>query len=225
MNLNKVFNNSENDNNALMFRGKSGKLYKLTDTNLYRLFTLHADKGYIIVSACRKENDVETNNKNTQQLRRSITANGYSYKKVCGKFVEDAGTETEQEVIETSFVVYNYNYKTGTTPDFDVLYNLALKWCAEYNQDSVLVVAPNENPKCFKEDGIVDFELSKDANVEHNIDLYFTQLGNKRFKFKEIVDSEPSNLLDLHPRILSGEIMTDKDGRTHYGHRGSKYCY
>ena len=225
MNFKKILNTIKKDNNTLMFRGKSGKLYKLTDTNLYRLFTLHADKGYIIISACREENDAKTDNDNTYQLRRSITANGYSYKKVCGKFVEDAGTETEQEVIETSFVVYNYNYKTGTTPDFDELYNLALKWCAEYNQDSVLVVAPNENPKCVKADGTVLTELSKDASIEHNINLYCTQLGNKRFVFKEIVDSTHSPLMYLHSCIRNGEILVDEYGHTHSGYFGSEYRY
>lgn len=201
----------------LMFRGASGKLYKLRDTNLYRLFTLHADKGYVIVSACRSENDVETNNKNTNKLKQSIKESGFSYKMVQGGFVENAGTDNEKEVIETSFVVYNY--KKDGTQDFDELYKLALKWCAEYNQDSVLVVAPNENPKYITANGSVDFELSKDVSIEHNINSFFTRLGNKRFYFKEIKDSEPKTMNGLYVREMSGEIMVDREGNRHYSNR------
>lgn len=219
MDISKLFEkeNIKTVNTELMFRGTSGKLYKLKDTNLYRLFTLHADKGYVIVSACRSENDVQTNNRKTSKLKQSIIDSGYSYKMVQGGFIENAGKENETEVIETSFIVYNY--KNDKTQDFDELYKLALKWCAEYNQDSVLVVEPNENPKYIKADGSVDFELSKDVSIEHNINSFFTRLGNKRFYFKEIKDSEPKTMNGLYIREMSGEIMVDKNGNRHYGNR------
>lgn len=198
------------------YNGRVEDFTHIVDTSLYKLLTVHDDKGYIIISACRGDKSVAENNANTKQLQADINKEGWSYKLVRGGFIENKGTDEEREVTEDSFVVFNFK-KANKQSDMDALKDFALETCGKYNQDSVLIVEPGANPKYVTADGDVDFELSHSVSIEQNIGEYFTRLGNKRFAFNEIKDSEPKTMNGMRVREMKGEIMADSNGRRYYG--------
>ncbi len=193
--------------------------HKIMDTSLYKLLTVHSNKGYVIVSACRGDKTMAENNANTKRLQEDISNSGWSYKIVRGGFVENKGTDEEREVTEDSFVVFNYK-RGDKQSDIDALETFAIEMCGKYNQDSVLVVRPDANPMYVTSSGDIDFELSGNVSIEQNIGEYFTRLGNKRFSFNEIKDSEPKTINGMRVREMKGEIMIDANGHRHYGMNG-----
>lgn len=157
------------------------KFYKsptLMESNWSRL-NRHINNACFLISACRGENDVTTNKKRTEALANDIRNAGLGYIRVLGGYVENKGTPEEIEVTEESFFVpITKNY---TKQDF---FDLAIKLCKKYDQDSVLISIP----------GFVDFGYyDKNGNFDFSpgeklvftngkVGEYFSTLvkGNRR---------------------------------------------
>lgn len=112
---------------------------------LKRLEKYHSKNGYIIVSASRGENSVEENNKNKNILKKELGRTGFSFKEVKGYYKEFGMKEPS---LEKSFIVY-----AGNKEKSKELYNLAIRCCRIFGQDSVLIAKPNETPQYFSKDG------------------------------------------------------------------------
>lgn len=110
---------------------------------LDRILKKHGANGMINISANRSDMPKEYNEENTKKLIEEIIKSGFSYLPTYGGYRDDGGVEDDYE---PSFVVFNYDAKNGNPRDFNELYKLALEWCGTYNQHSVLIKAPNQDP-------------------------------------------------------------------------------
>lgn len=164
-------------------------LVSLNEVNARSLIDRHSKEGYVIVSPCRGGDDfgLDVNDKHQKdklnQINRErikeliglIKSSGYSYTPVYGGFIENKGTEHEENVYERSFIIYNH-YKDGTVGDFNDLKQFAVELANKYNQDSVLVKAPDGNPEYIKKDGSLDFGFDGDIAFNDLSQEYFTDL-------------------------------------------------
>lgn len=221
----------------------------MTEANLNRIVKGHDEYGYAIISACRSDiykntngdysldsND-ETyngyekvtdeqemryvNNTNTEKLKNMIRDKGYSYIQVFGGYKEKSKSKTSYE---KSFIVFPYNIRTKEYTDFNIFFDDMIKWIQNddigFNQDSVLIKKPNENPKYFNQDGKAENEFGF-SNVKLNdvTQEYFTSLKKwkddfdigkpQRFTFtNEIyIRKFPATINEHRRRSMSGELV------------------
>lgn len=197
----------------------------LTEATINRILTKHSNSGFIIVSANRtdktkKENDMHRNSevqaelKNTKSLIADIRKSGYSYFPVYGGY---KGMDGMVDKYEPSFFITNYKGKT-LQDNFDKLFDLGVKICNKYNQDSVLVKAPNDVPKYIDRNGNVVGKEKQNGNVsinriekEYFTALYKKDTGTKRMTydmdFNMYLNPLPCTLNEAMRRQLSNEII------------------
>lgn len=206
-------------------------IVSINETNAKRLLDRHTASGYAIISACRgraefnlgdSPNDTrklaEINQKRTRDLINDIQNNGFSYTLCYGGFVENLGSEDEENVYERSVIVYAT--KRDGTNDAEALRGFAIEECKRFNQDSVLICMPNEKPQYIKQDGSVDFGFSGNVAFNDIAQTYFKDLhkntqgkiksGSKptRFSFTECyIAPKPQGLSESHTRSLKGEVF------------------
>lgn len=114
----------------------------LEKITLNRIIDKHGNNGFISISANRSDKPQEENDANTQQLIRDIKQNNFGYLPVYGGY---RNTETGEEAeYEPSFIVFNFD-SNGKPRNFEDLKNFAIAMCGKYNQDCVLIKAPNKN--------------------------------------------------------------------------------
>ena len=161
------------------------KLIKSSQINIDSIIEgKHAQNGYIIISACRGNLSKEENDQRTEELEKKIRNKGYSFKRAFGNYIE----ENHGEVSEKSFIVFNF-YRDGQKGNFEDLKNFAIELCSEYEQDSVLVKAPDGVPTYYDGNGNVVSNPKKSSNkttVDKNAsDEYSTSLRVKGDKGKK----------------------------------------
>ena len=224
-------------------------LYDINETNARNMLKKHTEFGYIVISPCRGfddfilSGDIRPEDKDTQvgrdklnhlnQLRirkmiAEIKASKHSYTPVYGGFIENVGTDHEETVYERSFVIYNKD-RNGNELDFQELYELGLRMCRDYNQDSFLVQFPEAmggELEYIDKNGDVDSVLKKGATFNDISKQYFTDLhkyhtphSNSKstrisFDIKECVgvyvNPAPGCYSEGHVRWLNGErVVTD----------------
>lgn len=128
--------------------------------------------------------------------------------------MENGGEESEEEVYERSFVVYNH-HKDGRVGDFDELYDFALEMCNKYNQDSILVKSPDGNPEYVTKEGNVVFRFGGDASFSDLSQEYFTGLHKNTHTGADIPDGEPARFSFLESYVNPAPQC--------YGERYSRY--
>lgn len=154
--------------------------------NLNRIITKHGDNGVINLSACRSNLPQEVNDEQTQELLHDIQSAGYAYLPTYGGYRDTS--KGEEADYEPSFIVFNYNTK-GEPQQWEKLKQFGIEMCRKYDQSSVLVKAPGENPVYLDGNGRkinsseTDKVFKNDANQE-----FFTTLKNKQDVDKEIDD-------------------------------------
>ena len=211
-------------------------LVSLNETNAKRLIDRHTEDGYVIISPCRggadfgldpkdpkqKQKLADINNKRVKELVDILKKTDFSYTPTYGGFIENKGKPDEENVYERSFVVYNH-HKDGSVGDFEELRKFALDMAKKYNQDSVLIKAPNSNPQYVKQDGEIDFGFDGDVAFNDLSQEYFTDLhknshktmrdGSKptRFSFLEsYINPAPQCYGERISRARMGEIFLSK---------------
>lgn len=213
----------------------NGKLVSINENNIKRIISKHSDNGYVVISPCRGGSDFGLNPKNSKyesdklaQINRKrvksmindIKQTGFSYTPTYGGFIENFGTDQEENVYERSFIVYNKD-KFGNDCDFNDLFNFAIDMCRKYNQESVLVQAPGDKPKYIKQDGSIDYEFDGGKVFNDISQEYFTDLhkntnkngdisGRKptRVSFTEAyVNPKPQCYSERHVRWANGEVF------------------
>ena len=155
------------------------KLIKFSQINIDSIIEgKHAKNGYAIVSACRGELSKEENDERTEELEKKIREKGYSFKRAFGNYIE----EGNGEVSEKSFIIFNF-YRDGSKGNFDDLKDFVIQICADYEQDSVLIKAPDGVPVYYDKNGNVVSNPKKSSNkttVDKNAsDEYSTSLRVK----------------------------------------------
>lgn len=204
----------------------------LDGTNAQYLIDSHTKNGFAFVSACKgfADSGLDGNNPedrealsaiNSERTRELITLvqnKGFSYTLLYGGFIEEPGTVPERKVYERGVIIYAE--KRNGEVDSRGMFELASEICKRYNQDSVLVKMPNENPKYISQDGSAGAEFSGVISFNGLAQTYFTDLHkntvNKtsgdsratRFSFTEsYIAPKPLCYSESHVRYLKGEVF------------------
>ena len=208
----------------------NAEMVSINENNARRLLDKHTKDGYVVISPCRGFDDfgidrdtpnanellTRANKPRIEALIKAIKDSGFSYTPVYGGFIENLGTENEQNVYERSFIVYPYN-KKGELINFENLQKFAIKMCNIFNQDSVLIHAPNQKPTYVNRNGDVEFELGDKRTFNDYTQEYFTDLhkntqGKKakratRFSYTEsYFNPAPQTLNESFIRKANNEI-------------------
>ena len=213
--------------------GNKGDLVSLNEVNARSLIDRHSADGYVIISPCRGGDDfgldpndprqremlADINHKRVKEFVDILKRTDFSYTPTYGGFIENQGTPNEENVYERSFVVYNH-HKDGSVGDFNELYQFALDMARKYNQDSVLIQAPNGKPQYVKQNGEVDFAFDGDVAFNDLSQEYFTDLHKNshktmgddssptRFSFLEsYINPAPQCYGERVSRARNGEIF------------------
>ena len=159
------------------------KPVRIDEITIDRLLNKHGKEGLINISANRSDLSQADNIINTKSLIADLKDSGYSYLPTHGGYRGKDGVEDDYE---PSFIVFNKT--NGEKRDFEELRQFAILLCGKYNQDSVLIKAPNENPIYIDRNGFCNTHL-KDIKT----------IG------KRYVNPMPCTLTERRRRI--GEIM------------------
>ncbi len=168
------------------------------DTGLSCLKKYLEDSNLICcISAYRKGNTKEENNKQTTALRNNLSSLGYGYIELECRYLEEGADKTTPQV---SFCVINNEFKDVTTEGnrkiisgqfVDEMRYL----CSQYKQDSILIRYYVENDKfevcIMKVNGSIDIRLSSVMNFD-NIINYLTELKHRKFVLEDIDDKQAS---------------------------------
>ena len=227
-------NNAPKLNEVYESTNNNSEIVPINETNAKRLLDRHTANGYAIISACRGKSDFNLgdslqdnqrlntiNAQRTRELINDIQKQGFSYTLSYGGFIENLGTDDEENVYERSVIVYAQKRNGETNPKD--LFDFAIAECGKFNQDSVLIKMPDNTPKYYKKDGTVDFTF--DGNVAFNdvAQEYFTDLHKNtekkinpdtkptRFSFTDCyIAPKPQCYSESHVRSLKGEIFLKK---------------
>lgn len=149
------------------------KPVRIDEITIDRLLNKHGKDGLINISANRSDMPQEYNIANTKNLISDLKNSGYSYLPTYGGY---RGKDGVEDSYEPSFVVFNYT-TNGEKQDFNKLRQFAMYLCGKYNQDSVLIKAPDKNPI------YIDCNGKKTNKTESNVvwkndpkQKYFTSL-------------------------------------------------
>lgn len=193
-------NINETINNAFLRADK----IEMNESDWSRLY-YHKNNGCFMISAYRGENTEDINKQRTDELAKDIRNNKLGFIRILCGFIENKGTENETEVVEESFFVPKT--KDYTDEEF---FNLAIKLCKKYNQDSVLISLPNYiDFGYYDKQGKFDFSPGDKMifNQEH-IKEYFSELvygrrGKIKFAFSEWIAVR-------HPNSVSQSVWMSK---------------
>lgn len=212
----------------------NAKKISINELNAKSLLDKHGKYGFIVISPCRgyadfninpedknaKEQLAAINNQRIKDIISIIKRSGYSYTPVYGGFIENKGTDNEQNVYERSFVIYNHD-KQGNVLNMEDLYNFGIELSKKYNQDSFLIKSPDEKPKYITKDGTIDMEFDGKTSFNDLSQEYFTDLHKNTHKYGDITDKTPTRfsyveayinpapmgLSEAHSRHSSGEVF------------------
>lgn len=210
-------------------------LQSISENNVRRMIDTHSESGYIVISPCRGGGDfgidtasskgasdklAEINSERFREMIGLIKKSPYSYTPTYGGFIENQGTDMEENVYERSCIIYNKD-RNGNTMDFAGLYEFGLDLCRRYNQDSFLVQEPGKKPRYVTQDGDTDFEFDGEKTFYDLSQTYFTDLHKNTDKFGDISNRKPTRFSFLeayvnpkpqcysesHARWASGEVF------------------
>lgn len=219
---------------------------RLTEKNLNRLVKGHDDRGYAIISGSRDTNTKEENDIKTKELKADIKKSGYSYVPVYGGYQEigrDASTEK-------SFMVFPFDMNFKEHTDFETFQDFIIGLTDAYDQDSVLIKRPGENPRYWNRmkevknaNGEIErvperkwetWSFAKEPTLNDVTKEYFTALKSwkkdfnkgkpQRWTFEEYhLRPHPGTLSRNHQLHCQGELTYYGhlyESRTNYGNKG-----
>lgn len=221
-------------------------LHPITEANLNRI-KKHGENGMVIISANRS--DIHSDNPNcdlTSQYEKWLSENGETHSETIANYwlkmrnnaaqkalLDDIkktglsytpvyggyhGTDGVSDSYEPSFIVYTKD-KRGEDVPFEWLYNKALRWCGEFNQDSVYVQPPGEAPVYLDKNGNQsNSDSTKDFKYNRDEEEYYTTTKRKttrpqRFtadiRFESYYRKGVSSYVERMRRSQSGEFFLD----------------
>lgn len=196
------------------------KYRKLDESTLNRLIKGHDKDGYVIISASRGDKTPYENNRRFDELKGKVWSLGYSYVPVFGGYKED----DFGEVFEKSLFVLPKN-KRSDTIDLEKFFSDMKELGKEYEQDSILVKYPDENPRYFElSTGKLGVPFDGELLLNDVTQQYFTALKKwntdkygdrikgkpQRYTFttnEVYLREQPKTISEAHRRSLLGEIV------------------
>lgn len=159
----------------------------------------HLEKGAVAISACRDIYSPAENSKRTKELRDKLRAEGYGYLALVGGYHEETG-----DVVETSFMVPYMEKKESFSQFLTKMSSLG----EQYEQESILVIRPNEvyymDPKTGKK--TLSFSGVK---FDQPDSIYFSMLArgnhrNRKWTFEGV--AIPDTLFGKHRASLENML-------------------
>jgi len=199
------------------------KMLPLNEISMNRLLGKHyGQAGFAIVSASRMvENTPEENESNTKEMFAAIRNSEFRFIPAFGGYIEkdengNAVNNTEEKVA----IILCYDQNSNPIP-FERLADFAIGLGIKYNQDSVLLKAPDENPKYVVtnerggEVGTTEMEFTGDLRLDDLSQEFFTNMASKhgnvgqhRFTFTEqFINPTFTTVNEGHVRYLNGELF------------------
>lgn len=168
-------------------------LTPLTEASLSHI--LRKDKyaeGYVIVSACRgswsgdEEENRRINNEKKRELAHDAKAAGFGYIPVFGGYVEKKGTPDEQDVFESSLMVFPRDTDGSPVP-FERLKEWAVDEGIKFRQEVVLIKEPadadgNETAPYY----VVTSDYLGDDGAMHRVGDRFDWFGAGTYKVNDV---------------------------------------
>lgn len=200
-------------------------------------FKKHLEDNTLIccISAYRKGNTKEENNKQTDALRNNLSSLGYGYVELKGGYLEEGEKEPNPEI---SFCVINNEFKDATSEEDKQIISKQFVdemryLCSTYKQDSILIKYYLGNDKfeicTMKANGSIVTKLSSTMNFQ-NITDFWTELKHRKFVLESIDDKEASrkwadygnhiaaiSLFALRNKIEKEGFHTYRKGRKQWG--------
>ena len=203
-----------------------GKDYMpLTETTMNRLVHGHNDKGYIIITAAKSENQEDGNNQRRKSLVSDLKELGYSYVPAFCGYKEEG---QEKASLEKSYVVFPYDIATEKYDDFDNFRKNLINLGKKFKQEGILVKEDGKNPICIQCDTGEPYEGDEGFTgviFDHADDEYFTALkkhkdmhlsgknrahknvSSRRFTFEAYIDEQPHQIMSGHARYSLNEFV------------------
>jgi len=138
-------------------------LVQINETSEERIINVHLKNGFAMLTAFRSEFSFSENRSRNRQLANDLKNLGYSYIKITGGYIETITPDNpnwddadiiygrddirQLPIMEESFLVTMFNYKTGESTDFKSFRNDMIKLGIKYEQDSILIAPPKDTGK------------------------------------------------------------------------------
>lgn len=161
----------------------------------------------------------QRNKKADEKLEKTLRSseNKFSFSPIFGGY---KGTDGVTDNFEPSYIIYNFTKKGERVEDFEELKAFAIKMCAVYKQDSVLINAPNETPNYYDADGnkvnssstnkIIFNDTSQECFSTNKRDKTNPQRFTADINFENVyITSGASSLNERRMRTSTGEILLD----------------
>lgn len=203
----------------------NGRMIPLNEISMNRLLGKHYNNGgFAIVSASRFDKTPAENEQNTQKMYELIRNSEFRFIPAFGGFVETNNEtgEKKDNVDEKIAIILCFD-RQGKEIPFERLYKFAFDLGVRFEQDSVLIKAPNDNPKYIVTHersgkvGSVDMEFTGDIVLNDVTQQFFTNMANRRtsqhagknrFTFTECFLNPPfATLNEGQSRTGKGEIV------------------
>ena len=169
---------------------------KINESGLSRLYKKMEDRNVGMISAHRGDKDYKQNRNNTLSLKAKLLSDGFDVTKIFGSYIENYGSENEQEVTEESFFVVETDKSPSVFEKLPQYGNL-------YDQDSVFLKPAGEKGYLLGTSNRPDAFPPKGEKVVVGSPVmgqegeFFSKVKNRPFTMKE---AEQVNL----PNTLSG---------------------
>lgn len=219
----------EKENNCLVsVYGRSytntAKKIPLNEISMNRLLGKHYNTGgFAIVSASRGDYTPQENDERTKEMYAMIIASEFRFIPAFGGFIEtDEKTGEKRNNVEEKIAIILCYDKEGKEIPFQRLQDFAIRLGNKFEQESVLIKAPQENPKYIvttagknQKVGDVDMEFTGEVRLNDLTQDYFTNMmskrgnvGKNRFTFTEqYITPTFSTRNEGHIRHLKGEVF------------------
>ena len=218
----------ERKNNFLdVVHGWSGvnnqKMIPLNEISMSRLLGKQFKGAFAIVSASSCKKTTEENDMCANDMYSAIRSSGFCFIPAFGGFSE-IDVKTGEQVNYTYYtlaIILCHDRESKEIP-FQRLYDFVLNLGEKNEQESVLIKAPQENPKYIvttasegKNLGDVVMEFSSDAKLSDLTQMYFANMASKlsiagknRVTFtKQYLNPTFETLFEGHRRFLKGELF------------------
>lgn len=182
----------------------------LNETDYQHLLDKHVPNGYIVISAFKGgPSDPKWGGdynkwfremlRRSKELKSKINDSGYSHIPAWGGYVYKMTPNVKE--LEMSFIVLNYKRSNISVGEegLEKLKQLGIKWCKEFEQESILYVPFGNNEDAFlldrngKEDGSFN-----SISMTNNLDKFFTTLSRNR-------DAKPTGRISFSYNKINSE--------------------
>lgn len=135
---------------------------------------------------------------------------GYAYIPVYGGYKEE-GQDIAQ--VEKSFIVFPYQRRNSKQVDYETFLSSMMQLGKKYNQDSILVKYPNDDPQYFNlRTNNWEGRKFKNATLNDTQQIYFTALKGwndiSRNTYSEsYLNKPPQSVMSASMRASEGEMF------------------